>query len=280
MQIFEKAQSLKQFISEKKEDNCSVGFVPTMGALHAGHLALVKRASDENDSVVVSIFVNPTQFNNQEDLKKYPRTLQRDMEQLKPYSKVVVFNPSVGEMYGDHVQTEEYHFGMFETVMEGEHRPGHFKGVATIVRRLFEIVSPDRAYFGEKDYQQLAIIRSLVKQMKIPVEIVGHPIERANNGLALSSRNELLSDTGREKAGIIFETMLYVQNRMRQFGISELEKKAFDRLNNQGLTAEYVTVADAETLQPVEKIEDTKSARVFVAAHLENVRLIDNHLLF
>ena len=164
MQIFEKAQSLKQFISEKKEDNCSVGFVPTMGALHAGHLALVKRASDENDSVVVSIFVNPTQFNNQEDLKKYPRTLQRDMEQLKPYSKVVVFNPSVGEMYGDHVQTEEYHFGMLETVMEGEHRPGHFKGVATIVRRLFEIVSPDRAYFGEKDYQQLAIIRSLVSR--------------------------------------------------------------------------------------------------------------------
>lgn len=280
MQIFKTASSLNSYVSKQKESNASVGFVPTMGALHSGHLALVKRASLENDVVVVSIFVNPTQFNNQNDLQKYPRNLERDLKNLEPFTTVVVFNPTVEEMYGETVAVEEYKFGAIESVMEGEHRPGHFKGVATVVRKLFAMVKPDKAYFGEKDYQQLAIIRALVKEYNLPVEIVGHPIERANNGLALSSRNELLSELGREKAGLIFETMLFVQNRMRKWSVKELEHKAAERLAEEGLQPEYITIADAETLQPISKIEEAKSARVFVAAHLENIRLIDNHLLF
>jgi len=255
-----------------------VGFVPTMGALHAGHLSLVERAKRENDVIVVSIFVNPTQFTNQEDLKHYPRTFESDKAALESAHTDFLFYPSVEEMYPpEDNDYDQYQFGSLETVMEGKFRPGHFKGVAQVVSKLFKIVQPDSAYFGEKDFQQLAIIRDLVTQMKSPVQIIGCPTIREQDGLALSSRNSLLTSEEKQEAAKISKALFYIRDHQRDFSVEELKRKAIDMIEQSGkMKVEYVEIADEKTLQPVKDQNNRNRVRSFAAVKNGNVRLIDN----
>lgn len=254
----------------------SVGFVPTMGALHQGHLSLVNKAMAENPTVVVSIFVNPTQFNDPNDLKRYPRNLDADLAMLKPTGCQVVFAPEQEEIYPE-PDTRKFSFGHLEEVMEGKHRPGHFNGVAQVVSKLFEIVKPDKAYFGLKDFQQLAIIKNMVKQMSLPVKIIPCPIVREENGLAMSSRNELLSEEERKNASLISRTLSEAKKLKEKKSVNEVTKWVTEQINqNPFLTVEYIEIVDDENLQPV-KAWDEKSSKVgCIAAFCGKVRLIDN----
>jgi len=256
----------------------NLGLVPTMGALHIGHAALVKRAVLENDLVVVSIFVNPTQFNNKEDLEKYPKTLKADIALLKGISKdIIVFAPSATEMYHNDIKSRSYDFGNLEHVMEGAFREGHFDGVGTIVEALLNTVKPNTAYFGEKDYQQLQIIRKLVSSKAIPVTIVGCPIVREANGLAYSSRNKQLATSSRSQAAIIYKTL---KTAKRLFGtksaksIKEWVHKEFENVTD--FKMEYIEISDAQTLKPLIRKQKNKKYRAFIAVYVDGVRLIDN----
>ena len=257
--------------------NSTIGFVPTMGALHAGHLALIKQSLNENKVTVVSIFVNPTQFNNPEDLAKYPRTLDADIKKISDLSsEIILYAPSVEDVYGKNPKSETFDFDGLENVMEGKFRPGHFNGVGTIVKCLFEIIQPTNAYFGEKDFQQLQIVKKLVAKNQIPVTIIGCPIAREHNQLAMSSRNERLSVQEREKASIIYQTLLEAKEK---FGKEDLEtiyqsvQQTFE--NNPIFNLEYFTIADEETLLPCLKKEKNKNYRAFIAVFVNNIRLID-----
>lgn len=274
--IAETQTAIQKQISEGK----SIGFVPTMGALHEGHLMLIKRAALENDFVVVSIFVNPIQFNNPEDLAKYPRTLESDLKKLEGTGCRLVFAPSVDEMYPEPDLTE-FDFGLLEKVMEGKFRPGHFKGVAIVVKKLFEIVTPNKAYFGEKDFQQLAIIKKMVSMFQIPVEIIPCPIVREADGLAMSSRNARLTSEERLEAPVIFKALSGVKENYSWFipdGIKQLVRGEIQE--SSYFRVEYVDVVDTETLQPFEDWQDVEHAVVCVAAFIGSVRLIDNIILF
>ena len=257
----------------------SIGFVPTMGALHQGHLDLVRRAREENDICGCSIFVNPIQFNNPEDLVKYPRTLADDLKLLEKAGCDLVFAPSVEEMYPEPV-TKKFDFGGLERVMEGEHRPGHFNGVAVVVEKLFDIFGPDRAYFGEKDFQQLRIIQSLVKMENIPVEIVSCHTVREADGLAMSSRNRRLSAEERDIAPVIYQTLLHAKDLANKTPVSEVKKIATSMLESKGFRVDYFEISDTESLQPVETWEGAPGVIACVAAFLGSVRLIDNMILF
>ena len=265
-------------ILKRKALSKKLGLVPTMGALHKGHLALVKKAIQENDQVVVSIFVNPTQFNNSEDLKKYPRDLSKDSELIESVNpEIIVFAPSVQEIYEQSVSPKKYNFQGLDNVMEGEFRDDHFNGVGTIVEQLFDLIKPDNAYFGEKDFQQLLIIKKLVEIQKIPVNIIPCPIVRENHGLAMSSRNERLSDNMRLKAGFIFKTL---QTAKEKFGtksalkVKEWVKNQF--LKEDAFEMEYFEIADVETLSPLKRKVKNKKYRAFIAVYAEDIRLIDN----
>lgn len=281
MHVFDKISDLQAFLTLQRAAEVSIGFVPTMGALHEGHVSLVEYALKDNDLVVCSIFVNPTQFNNQADLDNYPRTIKDDLRKLEEVGCQVVFIPSVIEMYPE-PDTRNFEFGDLETVMEGEFRPGHFNGVGQVVSKLFEIVNPDRAYFGEKDFQQLAIIRKLVKIINSPVEIIGCPTMREEGGLAMSSRNLRLSPQARQDALILYEAL----NKARQMAdkgrspdeIRQRVRSFFDSSDNVKL--EYFEIADAETLQPVKDWKNAKRSTACIAAWLNDVRLIDNMTLF
>jgi pantoate--beta-alanine ligase len=258
----------------------TIGFVPTMGALHEGHLVLIKRAVLENDFVVVSIFVNPIQFNNPEDLAKYPRTMETDMQKLAGTGCKLVFAPSADEMYPEPDLTE-FNFGKLDKVMEGKFRPGHFKGVAMVVKKLFEIVTPHKAYFGEKDFQQLAIIKKMVNMFQFPVEIVPCPIVRETDGLAMSSRNARLTEQERVEAPLIYKTLSGVKESYSWFipeGVKQLVRGEIQ--DSTYFRVEYVDVVDTETLQPFEDWKDVEHAVVCVAAFIGPVRLIDNIILF
>ena len=256
--------------------NGTVGFVPTMGALHAGHISLVERCRRECDTVVVSVFVNPTQFNDPDDLLKYPRTPEADCALLEKAGTDFVFMPSVEEIYPQE-DTRRFGFGPLEQVMEGEHRPGHFNGVAQVVSRLFDIVKPDKAYFGEKDFQQLAIIREMVKQLAWPVEIVGCPIERDTDGLALSSRNMRLNAAQRAAAPQIYKILKEAAGKKGTVRVEELIEWATARIDaDPELKTEYFILADAATLQPVESWDEPGAKRAFTAVWAGDVRLIDN----
>lgn len=296
MQKFTTVESLKQAVAHAKSEGKTVGLVPTMGALHEGHLSLIRKAKEQNDIVVVSLFVNPIQFNNKEDLAKYPRTVDADCEkieklenELQPGSNVIfAFIPSVEEMYPEPVK-EEYHFGPLEEVMEGPQRPGHFSGVAVVVRRLFDIVEPKRAYFGEKDYQQLAIIRNLIEQIKYPIEIVACPIVRADDGLALSSRNMRLSPEARAIAPAINATLEQAAEMAECEEVDDVKEWVMDTLgsfhevnaeqcpNGLKFEPEYFEIVNAKTLQPIENWEDAgeDGAVGCIAVWLDGVRLID-----
>ncbi|TMM59272.1 pantoate--beta-alanine ligase [Maribacter algarum] len=255
-----------------------LGLVPTMGALHQGHMTLVKEAISQNENVIVSIFVNPTQFNNKEDLEKYPQTLQADIALLKEVSdKICVFAPNVEEIYADKVKTKVYDFEGLDKVMEGEFRDDHFNGVGTIVEALLILVKPDKAYFGEKDFQQLQIIKKLVAVENIDVEIIGCPIVREPSGLAMSSRNERLSSKMRKEASFIYKTLTTAKNK---FGIESakdvLEWVESEFLKHPDLDLEYIAITDVDTLTPIQKKQKNRKYRAFVAVYTEDIRLIDN----
>ena len=257
----------------------SVGFVPTMGALHKGHLSLVQKAVVENPLVVVSIFVNPTQFNDSKDLERYPRTLDADMKLLETTGCQVVFAPDVTEIYPE-PDTRKFDFGKLDKVMEGTHRPGHFNGVAQVVSRLFEMVQPQKAYFGLKDFQQLAIIKNMVKQLNLPVEIVPCPIIREESGLAMSSRNELLTSVERENASTISKTLFEARELKTGKTVSELEKWVAENINkNPFLKVEYAEIVDDTELQPVKNWDESSVKILCVAVFCGKIRLIDNIVL-
>ena len=274
MRIFERKTDLNNFVSQAKAEGKSIGFVPTMGALHAGHIALVEAAVEQCDLVVASIFVNPIQFNNPDDLEKYPRTFESDRKMLEDANCDVVFYPSVEEMYPNKVE-EKFDFGSLETVMEGATRPGHFNGVAVVVKRLFDLVQPDIAFFGKKDFQQLAIIKALVKQMKSDIRIVGLDTVREVDGLAMSSRNMRLSEQERETAVELSKALNYIKRNKNTFDPAQLEAEAIRKLN-VNFKVEYIQIVDGNTLQSINNWTQTDYPVVCVAAFLGEVRLIDN----
>ncbi len=259
----------------------AIGLVPTMGALHKGHLSLISNAQQDCDCVVVSIFVNPTQFNSASDLHKYPRTIDEDLEMIKKLGEnILVYVPTVEEIYPDGIQSTHFDFGELSKFMEGEFRHGHFNGVGTVLKRLFQLLKPQSAYFGEKDYQQLAVVKRLVKLTGQPVEIIGCETYREDNGLAKSSRNTLLTEEEKIKAGIIYDQLQVVKTYLGVTSISEIKKmvkQAFD--SSKSFTLEYIEIAAEEDLVPTEKIESDKHYRAFIAAYCNDVRLIDNMAL-
>jgi pantoate--beta-alanine ligase len=275
--LLNRIAELDKFI-DSKNNSSSLGFVPTMGALHQGHLSLMEKALELSDVVVVSIFVNPTQFNNADDLTNYPRTIESDLEAIHSISKdILVYVPDVKEIYPNGIESEHYDFGTVSRFMEGKYRQGHFNGVGTVLQRFFELIKPDKAFFGEKDYQQLAVVKRLVKITGQNVSVIGCQTYRETNGLAKSSRNKLLSPEEKDQAGIIYDNLMYIKRNYKEKSIAELKEKIernFENLENFKL--EYCEVADEENLVPTDKIESEKKYRAFIAAYCNKVRLIDN----
>ena len=277
MHIFYGKAPLIAHLNSSQFIDSTIGFVPTMGALHDGHLALMERSLLENEYTVVSIFVNPTQFNNPEDLAKYPRTLDEDVRKITALNpEVIVYAPSVDDIYDGKPVSQSFDFDGLENQMEGKFRPGHFDGVGTIVKRLFEIVTPTHAYFGEKDFQQLQIVKKLVAKNHLPVTIIGCPIYREANQLAMSSRNERLSADERNQASIIYQTLLQAkvlfQNETIESAI-QLVQQTFE--NHPLFDLEYFEIADEETLLSSITKEENKNYRAFIAVFVNNIRLID-----
>ena len=276
MKVIHTIKDLQAELSVLKAQGKKVGLVPTMGALHAGHASLVKHSVNENEVTVVSVFVNPTQFNDKNDLVKYPRTLDADCKLLKACGATYAFAPSVEEMYPE-PDTRQFSYAPLDTVMEGAFRPGHFNGVCQIVSKLFEAVKPHRAYFGEKDFQQLAIIREMVRQMQFDLEIVGCPIVREEDGLALSSRNARLSAEERENALKISQTLFKSRTFAATHTVSETLKFVEDAITAvPGLRLEYFEIVDGNTLQKVDNWNQTSYVAGCITVFCGDVRLIDN----
>ncbi|MDO6760501.1 pantoate--beta-alanine ligase [Tamlana sp. 2_MG-2023] len=279
MEVYSEKQQITLALDAVKDINQSIGLVPTMGALHNGHLELVKRALLENDVVVVSIFVNPTQFDNKEDLEKYPRTLETDVALLEEVNanRIMVYAPSVEDVYEDELASQKFDFDGLEFQMEGKFRAGHFDGVGTIVKRLFEIIKPNNAYFGEKDFQQLAIIKKMVEKHDIPVNIVPCAIYREMNGLAMSSRNVRLKQEYKEAAPFIYKTLTAAKAKFgteSAVDVMEWVDKQFSM--HDLLKLEYFIIADEDTLETVSKKIKLKKYRAFIAVYADDIRLIDN----
>lgn len=276
MKIVNSIQELKRYLAEERQHNKQIGFVPTMGALHNGHLSLVKRCVEENDVCVVSIFVNPTQFNDKNDLATYPRTLDKDSALLEPTGCDYVFAPTEAEMYPE-PDTRTFDFGTVSAVMEGARRPGHFNGVAQIVSKLFYAVEPDNAYFGEKDFQQIAVIRAMVKQLNIPVKINACPILREEDGLALSSRNVRLTHEQRQKAPLIARTLKESTNFAAGKSVQEVIDYVVNTINaDPVMRVEYYEIVDGYTMESIKNWSDTTYPVGCITVYCGDVRLIDN----
>jgi len=277
MVVFTEKDELTPFIQNLKKEGKTIGFLPTMGALHQGHLSLAKASIAQNDFTIVSIFVNPTQFNNPEDLEKYPRTEDEDVKLLTLTGVDFVYLPAVSDLYEENEVAKKYNFDGIDQVMEGEFRPGHFDGVATIVSKLFRAVQPTRAYFGEKDFQQIRIIQEMVKQEQIDVEVVPMPIYRAENGLALSSRNMRLTAENLEAAPFIYQ-VLKEAVALKKEGKTPSEVSAFvaQTFAESVFELEYFTITDEEKLQPITAFDDRVKSRGFIVAYAGDIRLIDN----
>ncbi|MFH7011773.1 pantoate--beta-alanine ligase [Flavobacterium sp. FlaQc-52] len=277
MHIFYGKVALIAYLKTIKTTNSTIGFVPTMGALHQGHLALMQRSLKENDDTVVSIFVNPTQFNNPEDLAKYPRTLEEDVKKMRVLSdKIILYAPSVEDIYEGETVSQHFDFDGLENQMEGKFRPGHFDGVGTIVKRLFEIVTPTNAYFGEKDFQQLQIVKKMAEKNNMPVNVVGCPIFREDNQLAMSSRNERLTPEERKEAALIYKTLTAAKELFQTSTPEEtiaFVEESFQ--NNERFTLEYFVIADEATLLPIDQRNKDKNYRAFIAVFVNSIRLID-----
>ena len=279
MQVVKHINELRLVVNDKRKEGLSIGFVPTMGALHQGHLSLVEQAGKQTGFVVVSIFVNPTQFNDKGDLERYPRNLQKDIDLLDQSSCGLIFAPEAEEIYPE-PDTRQFDFGVLEQVMEGKFRLGHFNGVAQVVSTLFEIVQPDKAFFGQKDFQQLAIIQEMVRKLNLPVEVISCPIIRENDGLAMSSRNMLLDPEQRASAAHISATLFAALDKTRQLSVDELCKWVIDRINkNQFLNSEYFEIVNTKTLLPVKSWEDPCQKVGCVAVQCGKIRLIDNIII-
>ena len=279
MRVFNKNRSLSDFLESLSTQNLSLGFVPTMGALHNGHLSLIKQAIDENDHVVVSIYINPTQFDDQQDLYKYPYNLEEDIKILKTFKndKLSLFTPSNFEIYGKNISKENFSFEGLDQHMEGKFRPGHFAGVATVVKKLLEVVRPNKAYFGEKDYQQLLIVNKLAELLKFPISIIGCPISRDENGLALSSRNSRLSTDDRLHASIIYKNLLLAKDQFYATEIANIKASVQEFFfNDPKMELEYFEIVEADNLESTSEINKNTKYRALIAVHISNVRLIDN----
>lgn len=279
MELIKKTDHLVEVLSKKRDEGKTIGFVPTMGALHEGHLQLVRAAVAENDMAVVSVFVNPTQFNDKNDLAKYPRTLEADASLLQSVGCAVVFAPDANDFYTEEEMncTFQFDFGGLDQVMEGKFRPGHFNGVVQVVSKLFRLVQPTKAYFGEKDFQQLAIIRRMVRLMDFDIEIVGFPIVRQDNGLARSSRNALLSEDQRNLAANIYAVLKESTTFFHMTSVCEVHDAVVAAINqHEGLEVEYFDIIDADTLQSVKYWDDADHVVGCITVRCCGVRLIDN----
>jgi pantoate--beta-alanine ligase len=274
MYVFTTHGELRSFL---KKQTGSIGLVPTMGALHKGHLSLVQKAAENNNWVLVSIFINPTQFNNANDLTKYPKNTAKDLELLTPYNtKLIVYTPDDSDLYPKAINAKKYNFGSLAEHMEGAFRDNHFNGVATVIEALFRNLKPDRAYFGEKDFQQLQIIKVLNDQLNLGIEIIGCPIIREIDGIAMSSRNQLLNKKERNTAPIIFQTLRKIDENSDQWDVNYMThffKKSVEK--NSFLRVEYFFVAEETTLIPVKNLKKQNTYRIFVAVNAGKTRLID-----
>ncbi len=276
MEIYKKINTITERISALKKEEKSIGFVPTMGALHEGHISLIKNSIQENDVTIASIFVNPTQFNDPNDLENYPRTIDTDIEKLDKAHCDIVFIPNVEEMYLNQ-EKRKFDFGYIEKIMEGKYRIGHFNGVATIVSKFFDIIKPDNAYFGQKDFQQLAIIKNLVKQYNYNINIVAGPTIRERDGLAMSSRNKLLTNKQREIAPLIFKTLKKAVKKADDLNIEELKKWLVEQINsNKLMKVEYFDVVNTETLKSIVNWDKKCKITGCIAIKIGKIRLIDN----
>ena len=276
MKVFKTKKELKMYLSEFRSENATIGFVPTMGALHKGHLSLLHASSKNNDLTIASIFVNPTQFNKREDLDNYPRTLEHDLVLLEKNLCDVVFIPSIDEIYTNVVSSQHFDFDGLENEMEGKYREGHFNGVGTIVKKLFEIVLPTNAYFGEKDFQQLQIVRKLVKKSTLKVNVISCATHRETNGLAMSSRNSRLTSQERDAASIIFQILCEVKTKIGKTPLKAIDQWVSEQFENHPLfKLEYFTIANEETLKKISEISPQKNYRAFIAVYAREVRLID-----
>ena len=276
MKTFVSSEEINHYITVLKHNNKSIGFVPTMGALHKGHISLVELCKQTCDITIASIFVNPTQFNDKGDLQRYPRMPEFDMKMLDDANCDIVFLPTEQEIYPE-PDTRVFDFGQIDKVMEGAHRPGHFNGVAQVVSRLFNIIKPDKAFFGLKDFQQIAIIREMVKQLKFEVEIIAAPIIRDADGLALSSRNMLLNEAQRKSAPLIAKTLFEAKKQIGKISVNELKNWVIEIINKDNeLKIEYFDIVSADTLQSVQSWDNHDEIFGCIAVHAGNVRLIDN----
>ena len=277
IKILKSRQELSDYTFKIKENGQKIGFAPTMGALHEGHLSLYEKARKENDIVISSIFVNPTQFNNPKDLEKYPRTIEKDIELLQQTQNVdAVYIPQIEDIYSNGLERKNYDFEGLENEMEGKFRPGHFDGVGTVVEELFRQVQPNNAYFGEKDFQQLMIIKKLVEKLSLPINIIGIPIYREKNGLAMSSRNMRLTPEQRESAKIIFETLVKVKGLFHQQTLDEIHQFVENTFKNSDFELEYFIIANENTLREISEIKSNETYRAFIVVVIDGVRLIDN----
>ena len=275
MYYFKTSKEILDFLNKT---NKSIGLVPTMGALHAGHESLIKKALIENEIVIVSIFVNPTQFDNKDDLINYPRNLESDVEKIKKLdSKIIIYSPLIKDLYFDNISVKDFNFGFIGNELEGHFRKNHFNSVATIVEKLFNLFKPNRAYFGEKDYQQILIINNLILKSNLNVELTSCPTVRDPDGLALSSRNDLLSKKERKIAPIIYKTLLNVKNKIKNEQIESVIFKIENEFESTpSLKLEYLEIREALSLKPVKKINKEKKYRAFISARIGKIRLIDN----
>jgi len=276
MILIKSLREMLSWVETQKKSGQKIGFVPTMGALHQGHISLVQKSKEENDLTIVSVFVNPTQFNNADDLKKYPRTEDADTQLLEDAGCDAVFFPKIEDIYPNGEKSENYNFEGIENQMEGKFRPGHFDGVATVVRRFFEIIQPDKAYFGEKDFQQLRIIQELVQQLNLPLQIVPVPIMRESDGLAMSSRNTRLTEEMREESPKIHQILREAKIFLQNHSVQETKEFVQNQFNATKLDLEYFEIADEKTLESVSEKENSENLRGFLAVFAGEIRLIDN----
>jgi pantoate--beta-alanine ligase len=279
MKVFFIKKELQDYLQRVVDDKLSIGFVPTMGALHQGHIALVEKAKQENELVVCSIFVNPTQFNNANDLKKYPRTIENDLFLLEKAKCDVVFVPEVKDMYTNNEKLLEINLDALASIMEGEFRPGHFDGVVTVVNKFFDIIQPNNAYFGEKDFQQYLVVKKMVEVLNKKVNIIPCPTSREKNGLAMSSRNKRLSKEAFQRAGIIFECLCEVKSNFHNKSVDEIQAFVKQKINAMnGFELEYFELIDIDKFEKINNhhLANLKNIYAFIAVHVEDVRLIDN----
>lgn len=278
MHILKEKQKLTSLLGTYRKKNLRIGFVPTMGALHQGHISLVEQALKLTDKVVLSIFVNPTQFDNQEDLKQYPRDLEKDLKSLQKFQEdIIVFSPLPSEIYGENIASEKFDFDGLELEMEGKFRKGHFDGVGTVVKKFLEIIEPEKAFFGEKDYQQLLIIKKLAEKLQLKTEIYGCPIDRESSGLARSSRNERLTASERADAAFLYRILQKVKEDFGTKSVLDITQEVRSKFKENGqFQLEYFEIADAESLKPVQEPKKDRKYRAFIAAFLGDIRLIDN----